>query len=245
MPSTPTYKNLSALIEQPNSGAINYSDRKLITKIYKGLRADCEADALPKRTAGSDDLVGFVVAESNVVPERGGLATLSIVWESTTAEAGTVLPPDEVAVQPDNQSPRTERAAMFRPLDTQTVGTEAVMDIVYNAVHAQNKEARDIELAKLAGNFLANQLVHKIRQGNESFYLASLRYVWATHYFSVPIMTRGGFIDAPGGPLAGYFVSDIAWLRESDDLQESNGIWRLTRSWLGAPNGHWDADLYG
>lgn len=244
MASTPTYKNLSALIEQPNSGGIKYSDRKQVTKIYKGLYADCEADALAKGTAGSGALTGFLVSESTVVPERGGLAVLTIVWESGGSDGSTPLPPDEVGVQPDNAAPRTERAVMFRPLDTQTVGTEAVMDIVFAAVHAQNKAARDTELAKLSGNTLALKLVEKIRQGNESFYLASLRYVWATHYYALPTMTRGGYIDSPGGPLAGYFVSDIAWLREGDDLQYSNGVWRLTRSWLGTPNGHWDSDLY-
>lgn len=236
MASTPTYKNLTALIEQPNSGGIKYGERLQITKIYKGKLADCIADALARGTVGTGDLAGFVVAESTVTPERGGLGVLTIVWESGGSGASTPLPSDEVQVTPTNQSPRVERHPSFASL----AAIDGELANVETACRAQNSAERNTAYATLSA--LGKKLVDKIRAGNESYYLATLRYSWATHSYTVPTTTRGGYVEAIGGPLASYFSGGIVWLREADDLQYSNGIWRRTISWLGADA--WDADLY-
>jgi len=249
MPSTPTYKNVDALIELPDSGAILLQNKRQLTKRFKGKYADCSADALPTGTLGTGGLEGYKVAQSAVKPERGGLAVLEIAWEKTASEGDIPLPQDEVSLSPDNLSPRIERHAMFRPLDGAIIGAggeaEYVMDVVYNATHAPDYLTRKLHLDKLATTPLALKLVEKIRAGNESFYLVGLRYVWSTHFYNVPSSTRGGFSEVPGGPLGPYLAGNIDWLREGDNLDFSGGIWRLTRSWLGAPNGHWDVDIYG
>jgi hypothetical protein len=235
--STPTYKNLTALIEQPESGAVEYGDITILTKVYRGTYANCLADALSKGTAGSGATAGFQVQKSTVVRERGDIGKLTIVWEANGSGGGDV-PPDEVAVSPDNQSPRIERHPMFISLET--IADE--LALVEDASRSQDQTTRDAAYAKLSD--LGKKLVDKIRRGNETYYLAGLRYAWVTHYYTTPTMYRGGWIESPGGPLTGYFSGDIGWLREADDLQYSNGVWRLTRSWLGAPNMHWDAELY-
>lgn len=250
MPSSPTYKNIDALIEQPESGSLRFDTRRVVTKVYVGKRADCIADALPSGAEGSGDLAGYIVEQSEVSPFRGGLARLTISWQANSVEGLVPLPPDEVAVQPDNLSPRTELHPLYLPLDNRQIAvpggdTEYVLDVVYAAAHAQSYADRKTQTDKLVGDPLALNLLSKIRRGNESYYMAALRYVWATHSYSRPTMYRGGRQEEPGGPLQGYFVSNISWLRESDDLQYSQGIWRLTRSWIGGPDGHWDIDLYG
>ena len=37
---------------------------------------------------------------------------------------------------------------------------------------------------------------------------------------------------------------DISWLRKADEVQYERTWFKITRTWIGSPIGHWDADLY-
>jgi len=37
---------------------------------------------------------------------------------------------------------------------------------------------------------------------------------------------------------------EISWMRQADDLEYQRTWFRLTRTWIGAPFGHWDTDIY-
>lgn len=245
MASSPTHKNLGSLIESPESASYSFTKNGITqTRIYHATLSVCLANVVYPGAAGTGDQTGYSVQSCEVTPLGSQQARLTIIWEATGAGSGATLPPDEVMVQGDNQSPRIERHPIFKPLELLTVGTEDVLDVVENVVRAQEKTVRTSELAKLTPVPLALKLIKKIQQGNESWYMATLRTGWTTHSWTIPTLSRGGFREPVQGPLASYFVADIDWLREADDLQYSNGIWRWGRSWLGSPLPGWDPDVY-
>ena len=85
----------------------------------------------------------------------------------------------------------------------------------------------------------------KLIRGTENFYLAGFRYSWTRAYWSIAgTINLGGYIESPGGPLTGMFPAGISWLRQADDVKFTGQHFRYTVSWLGAPDGHWDTDLY-
>lgn len=233
--SSPTHKNLSALVEQPNSDSRVNGQTNTRTKIYIAEYDVAVAAQKTRGTIGTGDLAGWVIDTSSVESLRGEIGRLTDVW-SAGEGSGATLPPDEIAVSATNQSPKTERNPHFLAL------TAAEFKKVDDAIRAPTAELRAPIYNSLGA--LGKSLVDKIVRGNETYYHATLRYSWATHSYTLPTMYRGGWIESPGGPLAGYFVGDISWLREADDLQYNAGVWRLTRSWLGASNFAWDTDLY-
>lgn len=238
------------LLELPESPSYELGDIVIQRRMYR-----CQFDygesiiaGFSKGTAGTGAQSGYVVSSAKLERERGDIGRITVSWGAAGSGSGQSLPADEVSVQPSNLSPRLETHPLFAPLANMEVAApdpQPVLDVAENVVRAQNADDRTFYRDQLAAIPLALKFIEKIRQGKESWYLASLRYSWATHSWTVPTMYRGGWIQAPLGPLANYFVADIDWLRESDDLQYSNGIWRLTRSWLGGPLGAWDTDLYG
>lgn len=255
--SSPTHKNLSSLIEQPESRSRNWTKDGLTeTRIYIAEWDVAKAAQKAPNTLGSGDLSGYIIRSSNVDAVRGLAGRLTDVWAVGGDDADpetNPLPSDEVGVSATNQSPRTERHPRYISLAALTVGSgetlEYVMEVINTIARATDPSTRNINIVKINGSgltapqkALALNLVAKLRNGNESYYLATLRYSWATHSYSVPSSVRGGSIESISGPLASYFTGTISWLREADDLQFSNGIWRHTRSWLGADA--WDSELY-
>lgn len=236
--ATPTWKGpTDQLVEANNSPSYQVGERIIKVRTYHGLFSHCES-VLPdfsRGTAGSGDEDGYVVGAATLNKIRGGSGQLAVQWEASASTSGYVLPPDEVSVSPDNINPRLETHPRFATLDQEDLAN------VESALRAQDETARSDAYAAL--DTLGQELVDRIRRGNESYYLAALRYSWVTHSWTLPTMTRGGFVQSPSGPLSGYFSGTLSWLRESDDLQLSGGIWRYTRNWLGAADGRFDTDL--
>ncbi len=83
-------------------------------------------------------------------------------------------------------------------------------------------------------------------KGVESYYLSGFKYTWTLAFWEKPALNVGGYIEAPYGPLGDTIeILGLASLRQADSLQFNGQNHKLTRSWLCAPNGHWDPDLYG
>lgn len=238
MSATPTQKGaIGVLTEAPDSPTIVRGARTTRTRTYVGIYSVCEVAPWYKGDAGSGAESGFQVATCTITKERGNHGKVVVVWESGGEGSGQPLPLDEVAVTPTNQNPRLERHPRYVSIG------DAEMANFETATRSTENYKRDAAFAALST--LGKELALFVRKGNESFYLATVRYSWATHSYSVPTSTRGGYIESISGtPLSGYFVSGITWLREADDLQYANGIWRRTRTWLGAPDGHWLAEIY-
>lgn len=249
MPSSPTHKNLDSLIEGEDSGEYSIGANGIIqTRIFRAKYSVCVANILFVGASGTGEQLGYQVQNCNVKPIGSEQGQLTIVWEASGASSGATLPPDEVGVAPDNQSPRIERHPMFKPLENKTIiidtETVFVLSVVENALRTSDPKERAKLEKKLVSEPLALKLLEKMRRGMESFYMASLRYIWATHSWTIPTISRGGFRQAPQGPLANYFAADIDFLREADDLSFHQGIWRWTRSWTGAVGAHWDPDIF-
>ena len=242
--STPTYKNLSSLIERPESGRISIEDRVTCTKVYGGLYSTCLAGIVSKGALGAGALSGYAVKSCAVDRDRGDQGRLTIVWEAGAGsdDSGLSLPADEWSVTPENLSPRIERHPMFN-----TGGDFALTDLEKRQAAKAAEESDDDTRATLYDALSDAQkvLFEKLANGHESYYLAGLRYSWTSYHWTVPDLYLGGYLESPGGPLADYFSSGIDWLREADQLENSSGIYRLTRCWIGGPTGNWDADIYG
>lgn len=118
---------------------------------------------------------------------------------------------------------------------------------------------------------LAKALYRRYQRGETTFYLSGYKVVWSQYYWGPALMVPGGFIEDPvyEGALPPYFWSTdqtsagqnilttnavalnpliygngISWLRLCDKEAYSRTWFKLTKTWIGGPLGHWDALLY-
>lgn len=256
---TPIWKpSAPGLIEQPESGKITFAETATLTKVYKGKYADCFAGTLPRGTIGSSGITtGLIVQNCEVTPERGGAARLQIVWggfSDTGGGPGTIVPADEFDLDPFELNPAVEKNTAFAALypdapDTTVLRLQNdVTDATQGGEAGARKKGYD-DAASLASSDARDQafyLIHLLKRGVTSFYLAGFRYSWTSYTFTLPTVTRGGFRSAPGGPLSSAIAAlSLSCLREADSLGgATNGFYKLRRNWLCGPAGHWDAVLY-
>ena len=95
---------------------------------------------------------------------------------------------------------------------------------------------------------LAQALFKKLIRGEETFYLAGWRYTSVFYSYTLPTLEIGAVIQSPNG-IGPITINDnkITWLRLADIVESAGvggSVWKITRTWLGGPNGHWDRDLY-
>lgn len=121
---------------------------------------------------------------------------------------------------------------------------------------------------------LAEELLGKVRQGIQTFYLAGFKVVYSRYFFYPEPINPGGYIEDPvaSGNLPYYFWSldgtsnpddgnnsltllaqatapafyedGLSWLRQADTVQYQRTWVKITSIWIAGPNGRWDADLY-
>lgn len=251
MPSNPTYKNLDALVEQPDSGSIEITDRVVLTKRYRAKYAVCMANLPSRGSIGTGDTAGYLVDSATVTRERGDMGLLTVKWAAGggSDEGGQPLPADEFRVSPIEINPNIRVHPWYKPLKDVAINTEPVLAIIKRAVEHEDPALMRQEAGKL--NVLdpdllarANSLMKKLRDGNDAYYFAGVRYIWTSYHWTTPDITIGGYTESPGGPLAGYFHPSFSFLRESDALDTDSGAYRLTRSWLGSTDGRWEEDIY-
>lgn len=255
--ATPTWKGpTDQLVEANNSPMFsNTKNGTTKTRIFHGLHSFCESVQwdFAAGTVGSGVESGYISAGVSVNKLRGNIGQLSVTWEASGAGSGAILPPDEVAVSPNNENPRIERHPLFKPLEDLAVDDQWVLEIAENQARAQSPTERRRFEDMITGSSLTSdqkaryhKLLKKLRRGMESYYLASVTYFWTTYSWTIPSeTTHGGYAENPGGLLEGYFVAGMQWLRAADDLQMQQGMWRHTRMWIGGPDGTWDSDVYG
>jgi len=183
-------------------------------------------------TAGS-----FCVEDCSLDSAKGGkgVVTVNYLYLGLT-------PPDEFSVTPFEITPAIERNGYFSALTQDDLkkarGT-------FNAASAIGQTSIVNAIDGTTNKVLTKALVNKWLKGEETFYLAGLKFQHTLYSFVAPSASLGGIIQFPFGAFAGYVSSaGMSWLRQSDEVIWSNGVWKLTRTWLGAPNGHWDTDLY-
>jgi hypothetical protein len=253
------------LVKQYSGQGLKLSDRITNRDVYRGPIALCNSSALLRGQFGTGDRSGWVVTSSEVNWEPKGIGTLTINWEVGGPFAPAYLKPlDDWREETVELYPKVERnpnlAYKDEPLNRiapETIG------LCYQAARGSSIPGMNCTLAELNdlhnriddppanstwedqwnfGITLYNWLMH----GHETYYLAGVKYCYMRHYFSFPMTTRGGIIQSPSwGPRAGD--TTMSWLRLADSVEPvgvNGSAFKITSSWLGGPNGHWDVILY-
>lgn len=239
MPLAPKFKgNTSVLVEQAESGAYSLSDKVTLTKVYKGVYALCVSSALPKMTLGTGDLDGWHVDSCTVSREPRGIGKLTIIWVAGSEDSGQPLPPDEIGLDPMEINPALEKNGFYSTLT----------DTEVRAVRKTFENLHLNEAISFPAGFstLQKNLLTKLTKGISNFYLAGIKYSWTQHFWTITSGTvnLGGFIDTPGGPLTGVLPGSLSAIRQADGLVFTGEYFKYTQTWLLAPSGHWDTDLY-
>ena len=243
---TPIWRGTTALVFQVESGGLTLADRATSKDVYRGPYSTCIAGVLRRGVYGTSARLGWVVTSSVVESEKGGIGKLTINWEAGGASAYSgFLPLSEFDSAPVELAPRVERNPFFALITRDTVGL--AWTAFYGATQAQRTTAWNaIEaLTDATQKSLGEKLVQKFQNGNETFYLAGMRYMYVWYSFTVPSLTLGGFRDVPAFA-SGVGLGSAGWLRLADFLQPAgvNGsVYKVTSTWLAGPV-DWDPDLY-
>ena len=256
------------LSKQWQGNRLQLADRVTRADVYRGPQVICENSTLLRGTYGTGFRLGWVVTGSTVESERKGIAVLTISWEIGGPYANPAfLPLDDFRCESVELYPKVERNKHMygdsypgNPGDRIAARTIA---LCYDAVHGNppnNSESRALVNTLSSskgppptGSTWEDQenwgltLLEWLDHGNETYYQAGIKYSYIWHSFVFPTLSEGGIIQSPnGGPFAGNTV--MSWLRLAD-VPEPAGVngsaYKITSTWLGGPNGHWDAILYG
>jgi hypothetical protein len=238
---TPEY-----VVPAPDGTSLDLGDRVTWTEVKHGRWSECIAYALtrPKGTLLNFAIPGasasdWVVSGTRCDREKPDRGTVTVTWTSLTF---STPPPGEFSVIPLELNPAITSHSTFASL------TDAERDQAEACRRAGTWELRGKLQSKInagASSTLINKLLAKWKRGMETYYIAGLKYQITTYYYSSPGCTRGGFRQSPSTPITGWtWPSGMSWLRLSDDLSYSQGLYKLTNTWLGGPSGHWDTDIY-
>lgn len=244
MPSTLKFIGAADTAQNaPEGNGLRLAERITYQEVKHGREAEVYQYALlrPKGTAANFAVPGgvaadWVVEEATVTKQERGRATCTITWGLLATP-----PPASFAIVPFEITPALARHAMFSSL------TEADVDQVEAYVRASDTWMQG-QLAK-AINTRTNanliwRLIQKRRRGQETWYVAGLKYLYTYYLFVAPSVTIGGYRETPVHPTLGSWPAGMSWLRASDEWAYENGLHKVTKTWLGGPSGFWDADIY-
>ena len=255
---TPIWKGTSLLVFQPETGRNVCGDRIRFTDVYRGPIQLCYNVQPPRGSFGSNNWIGtgrdrsmYVVNQSTVDSERGGIGKLTIEWEAGGAYAGFIsLPVGGFNLKAEPFYPKIERHPIFQVATAITIET---VELVYDSLYA-GRAVRSDAITRIYGapdtnpqKAKAKKLREKLAHGEETYYLSGWRYSFELFSYDRPTINRGGFVGTPGGPLAGLLPSNTSWLRLADDLDPAGvagSMYKITETWIGAPLGHWDPEIY-
>lgn len=247
----------NALVYAPDSGGWVGTDRIRATDIYYGSYSYCESNLLSRGTFGSGGRAGWVVNQCTLSRQRGQIGKLVIEWEAGGSYATNPLPVGTPTLKPQELYPKIERNSYFQGTSgvsgaPTTPIAYTTIQLAYNALYAATQTGSagaNTQGLALTGDQLLhyNKLLAKLLRGEETYYLAGWRYTYEVYSYTVPTVFRGAAVQTPGGPLASALPSGVSWLRLADDLDPAGvagSMWKLTLTYLGGPNGHWDTDIY-
>lgn len=234
------------LAETAASGRLGLGERITYTTQHAGRYGDALAYALahPRGSSWVLSIGGtsgtFYVEEAICEPDRGGKGVATVTY--SLASGTGAVPADEFSLSPFEINPALESHSYFSSLTADDLSKARAR---HTAPTASGKTSLDNAIDAVANKTLVNKLLQKWDRGNETYYLAGYHFTHTLHFTACPTLSAGGFIQDPFGAFSGYVLgAGLSWLRQADELVWSNGLWKLTRSWLGAPAGHWDTDLY-
>jgi hypothetical protein len=237
-----------------DSGALAAGDRIRLTDSMYGPLSLCYSVQPPRGGFGTSnfnglgiDRGGWVVNQSTVTNQRAGIGKLVIEWEAGGSAGYAALPSGGFSLKPQELNPKIERNPFFTGI------LYATIQLVYAALYAQTQTGSSTAyntiqtIPDATQKALANKLLAKLLNGEETYYLAGWSYSYELYSYTLPTIAIGGITQTPGGPMAGDLPSGLSWLRLADDIEPagvSGSMYKLTLNYLGGPNGHWDTDIY-
>ena len=243
--NSPIWKGLppGALTETAESGRLRLAERITYAQQLAGRYADAFAfaNSHPRGSIWTISVSGatglFCVDDTSLDLQKGGKGVVTVNYLYLG-----VTPPDEFALTPFEINPPIEKNPCFASLTKDDLDKART---AFNAATAAGQTTLTNAITSTTNNALTTSLINKWLRGEETYYLAGFKFQHTLQSFSAPEGFEGGVIQEPFGAFAGYVSgAGLEWLRQADELVWSNGIWKLTRTWIGAPSGHWDSDLY-
>lgn len=241
----PIFKNYAGLVATSKSGSFTFAERIGYREQLRGTKADALAYGDLHHRGSLWTIPGlagtFCVEQANVDPDEKsgsiGLVEVSYVWLNS-------VPPDEWNCSPYEINPALERNGFFTAL---TLDDLRKAKASFTAAQALGQTSIDNAIGGTTNATLTQNLVNKWLRGQETFYMAGVKYQWKAYYTTMSgvILRRGGYIELPGGP--GVLGPGFTWLRQCDEDGYNNGLYWVGRTWIGAPTsaGGWDTDIYG
>jgi hypothetical protein len=244
------WKNYTGLIQTAGSGRFVNGERLTYEQEWVGNYTDAFAAALLYPRGSSWDIYidgtsyTMIVDESNVEPasfgsKSGFVAKLTIKFTFLGS-----VPPDEFSNTPFELNPPIERNPLFDPL---TLHERRLARGAFQTASAEGQSTYDSRINVMedtAHKDLVINLANKLLNGTESYYLVGLKFQHSFYTQTNPTVTTGGFIQAPFGAFSDYAPGGFGWIRQADEVIWNNGLWKVTRTWIGAPQGMFYADLY-
>lgn len=246
MAAVPTYKNISGLTEQPDSGRIErgYQADKL-TIILEGKYADALSGKPSIGQAFNGTVIGDTLCTSATVePLKGKMARLIYVLEYRNTNAVQEVNWQQIQ-KPLALNPRYS-ATGAKPLTTDDLSDLETWKAQTDA--ADNMKAWKVPGKSTNGGLLsanAQDYAAKWLKGTDNYIvfqpICRQTTIWYTSLTTGSDL--GKYIDGtamgsiiPGRP-TGY-----KWLKTSDNAHYENGFWSRVEEWTGSDNV--DSDLY-
>lgn len=255
MPPQPQFKGPDAtrfplgIVATPNSDQFRLAERIFYIQEFEGAKnaifTYCNMFSRGSLWTIAGYGGAFWVEETTITPSKGNKS----VGRITYAWTGSV-PPPEWSITPFEINPALPRHPFFAALTSDQI-QQVYQD--FQTTNAQGLAALAAAIAASPNKTLQGALLTKWIQGKETWYLAGFKYVWSQFYTSFSgTVLRGGYRENPilsvngAGPGSSYVPQGSGWdyLRDADEMVWSNGLFRVTRTWIGAPGGIWDTDLY-
>lgn len=207
---------------------------------------------------------------------------------TTTAEGLNFdVPPDEYGIEVVEFNPDLSRHPKFLPVtqynstdqnNAPVFGPQIISQIKTAASQLQlsvqqdgASQLNDFYITDPTVLELAQLLLQKYLQGEETFYLPGLKVTYSSYYWQPPLLSMGGYLEDPvySGILPAYFWSydqtptgintllylaqlvapvyygnGFSSLRLADSVTYQRTWFKLTSQWIMGPYGHWDTDIY-
>lgn len=243
--NSPIWKGLPSgtLVELAGSGQLKLAERITFMQKFGGRYLDCLtfANSHPRGSTWYISLGGvpnlFQTEDATCEHEKGGKGTATINY----VYLGSV-PPEEFALTPFEINPKIEKHKYFKTL---TDADRKTAKQAFNAASAAAQATLDAAVSAKLNSALMTSLINKWLKGEENYYLAGFKFQHTLYFTTSPSTDPGGYIQDPFGSFSGYVSgAGLSWLRQADEVCWNNGLWKVTRTWIGGPAGNWDTDLY-
>ncbi len=239
------------LVEQPDTGQLQVTDRILMTAHWKASLLTCLAGIQPRGTyASSITILGVNygpgrVESCSVEPEPDTTsAHLRIVWLLLMGS----LPLQESNFSPVENNISIEKNPFFTGILDSTIHKVETALRAPSDADRVNAE-KEINGLKVEGGYnqktLGLALLSKRQRGQDSYYFAAGKYSIVSFAYTLPgAPSGGGFLDIPVVRGGDILPGGWSWLRQADEFSWQNGVYRMTTCWIGAGAGFWDTDIY-